>query len=348
MGGEAWEPLSSGFMARLPVSVIIPVRDDPLIFQAVDAVLGQEGCQSPLELIVVDNGSKPAFRRSLAELDPAVTVLDEPLQGAAAARNLGIDHAGGEFIFFTDADCTPLPDWVAEGLRGFEKTGADLLSGGRLWEVTTRHQRLVHAANGYAARRKPKTNGGKAAAPAAPFVDTANVAVRRRVFDRVRFDIALLRGQDIAFGMDAVMAGFVLVDWPAMRVRIRPDEALRLRVAKEVMGGWGIADRTLRRTRASGGQVRPPASARRLRHLPGHQVLAGAGILLLVAAAGTLDLAARFLPLGWLVAPAGRLAAVSRRSGRIARHLGVPPLSPAELARGRMRVPTGHRRRRRS
>jgi hypothetical protein len=331
------------------VSVIIPVRDDPLVFQAVRAVLDQQGLPASPEVIVVDNGSRQAFRRALARLDRQVIVLDEPLQGAAAARNRGIGHARGEFIFFTDADCTPAPDWIVEGLRGFDATGADILSGGRLWKATSRNQRLVSAANGYRAsrRRSGAGAGGTAGGPGrrhdtTPFADTANAAVRRSVFERVRFDVALLRGQDLAFGDEAVAAGFVLRDWPAMQVVIRPDEYLRLRVAKEIMGGWGYAERAIRRAAAQGRPVRPPVAARRLGRLPGVATVFPACLLPCIAAAGVIDCLARLLPLRWLVGPAARLTAIGRRAGRVGRHLGMPPLSPADLARGRVRVATGH------
>ncbi len=39
--------------------------------------------------------------------------------GPAAARNLGWHAAGGEIIAFTDDDCIPEPDWLANGLSAF-------------------------------------------------------------------------------------------------------------------------------------------------------------------------------------------------------------------------------------
>lgn len=40
--------------------------------------------------------------------------------GPASARNLGVKHARGEFIAFTDSDCLPESDWLSHLLRGFD------------------------------------------------------------------------------------------------------------------------------------------------------------------------------------------------------------------------------------
>ncbi|MBC7225544.1 MAG: glycosyltransferase, partial [Anaerolineae bacterium] len=44
----------------------------------------------------------------------------QPPRGAPAARNLGAHHARGGILCFTDADCRPAPDWLAELLAPFQ------------------------------------------------------------------------------------------------------------------------------------------------------------------------------------------------------------------------------------
>jgi cellulose synthase/poly-beta-1,6-N-acetylglucosamine synthase-like glycosyltransferase len=72
----------------------------------------QRQTQPPDEIIVVDDGSQD----QTAHLARAygVQLLEQPHQGPAAARNLGIDQANGNIVLFTDADCEPEPAWVAE------------------------------------------------------------------------------------------------------------------------------------------------------------------------------------------------------------------------------------------
>lgn len=44
-------------------------------------------------------------------------------QGPAAARNIGWRAAAGKIIAFTDDDCLPQPDWLANGLAAFNPPG---------------------------------------------------------------------------------------------------------------------------------------------------------------------------------------------------------------------------------
>jgi GT2 family glycosyltransferase len=45
------------------------------------------------------------------------TLLHEPEAGSYRARNLGLRHASGAFVAFTDADCIPSPSWLAAAMR---------------------------------------------------------------------------------------------------------------------------------------------------------------------------------------------------------------------------------------
>ncbi|CAE7405033.1 tuaG [Symbiodinium microadriaticum] len=81
-------------------------NNDQTIIAAARSVLTQEGCL--LELIIINDGSQDdtaAKTAELAELDDRVCILtNKQAQGAAAARNLGLDHARGDLIAFLDAD----------------------------------------------------------------------------------------------------------------------------------------------------------------------------------------------------------------------------------------------------
>ncbi|GAF88500.1 unnamed protein product, partial [marine sediment metagenome] len=83
------------------------------------------------EVIVVnDGGAAPdAGAASFADhMD--LKLLHQRHAGSAAARNTGAAEARGEFLAFTDDDCTPDPHWLA-ALAHSLSTCPDLLIGGR-------------------------------------------------------------------------------------------------------------------------------------------------------------------------------------------------------------------------
>jgi glycosyltransferase involved in cell wall biosynthesis len=66
------------------------------------------------EAIVVDDGSDAALDAVVAPFSEQlpVTLLRQAHAGPATARNTGAAHAQGQFLAFTDDDCTPAPDWL--------------------------------------------------------------------------------------------------------------------------------------------------------------------------------------------------------------------------------------------
>ncbi len=88
------------------ISVIVPVYNAELFIErCADSVLNQT--YRDVELILVNDGSKDgslAKCYEIAKRDCRVVVLDKTNGGAASARNMGLDHASGEYIGFCDAD----------------------------------------------------------------------------------------------------------------------------------------------------------------------------------------------------------------------------------------------------
>ncbi len=64
-----------------------------------------------VELIVVNDGSKDATG-TIARRYPTAHVIDIPNGGLSAARNVGLAHATGEYVAYTDADVRVDPDWL--------------------------------------------------------------------------------------------------------------------------------------------------------------------------------------------------------------------------------------------
>ena len=97
------------------VSIIIPTYNVAhYVAEALDSAIAQT--YRPIEIIAVDNNSTDGTLAILHEYEKRfpdlITVLQEPKQGAPAARNLGLKHAKGEWIQFLDADDLLLPGKV--------------------------------------------------------------------------------------------------------------------------------------------------------------------------------------------------------------------------------------------
>ena len=88
------------------ISVIIPAYNaQRYIDQAIKSVQNQE-CGHDVETLVVDDGSTD---RTADIAGRYAALLAQPHQGSASARNAGLYHTKGEYVFFLDADDLLLP-----------------------------------------------------------------------------------------------------------------------------------------------------------------------------------------------------------------------------------------------
>lgn len=122
-------PLARGTGTDPEISVVIPCKGHAdVLGDCLEAVAHQETIAS-YEVIVVDSadddrvadvvdlaGEKARLVRSARDLSPA------------GARNLGVRHARGSKLAFTDADCLPASDWLEAARRGLG-SGARLVGG---------------------------------------------------------------------------------------------------------------------------------------------------------------------------------------------------------------------------
>jgi glycosyltransferase involved in cell wall biosynthesis len=93
---------------KFDVSVVIPSYNYvAFVGVAVESALGQT--LAPLEIIVVDDGSKDDSIQSLARFGDRIRVIQQENRGVAAARNTGVAASRGSFVAFLDADDIWLP-----------------------------------------------------------------------------------------------------------------------------------------------------------------------------------------------------------------------------------------------
>lgn len=85
------------------ISVIIPLYNaEEYISEALESVLNQT--ISPLEIIVVDDGSTDNGAEVAKKTAPDCILITQKNKGIGGARNAGIKKAGGDFFAFLDAD----------------------------------------------------------------------------------------------------------------------------------------------------------------------------------------------------------------------------------------------------
>ena len=115
------------------LSIVLPVyKVQGYLRQCLDSLL-EQSCPD-FEIVAVDDCSPDRSGEILAEYaarDPRVRVITAPENlGLGRARNLGLEHAKGEYVWFLDSD-----DWLAMGalaavVRRLKETGADVLVAG--------------------------------------------------------------------------------------------------------------------------------------------------------------------------------------------------------------------------
>ncbi|MBT3362709.1 MAG: glycosyltransferase [Chloroflexi bacterium] len=99
------------------ISVIIPVLNmADKLENCLQAVFSQTIV--PHEVIIIDGQSTDGTVDIAKKFD--VKVINQDYGWAAAARQLGLEAAGGQYVAFTDGDCIPPENWLEGLLAEFE------------------------------------------------------------------------------------------------------------------------------------------------------------------------------------------------------------------------------------
>ena len=107
------------------VSVIIPCfNGKQFLAAAIDSALNQK--YSPLEVIVVDDGSTDGSDRIIESYGPRITSFRQPNSGLSSARNAGIRRSKGEYLAFLDCDDYWRVDFASKMVGMLERSGAGI------------------------------------------------------------------------------------------------------------------------------------------------------------------------------------------------------------------------------
>ncbi len=133
-------------------------------------------------------------------------LIDQPKEGSYAARNLGIAHAKGKFLVFTDSDCKPKTDWLAQGLFFIEK-GFDMAGGAvTFFKENPGNSDLVFSyEKNFSFNQKRNVEEETCSI-------TANLFVKREVFDQVGgFREDIYSGADTEWTKRATINGATII-----------------------------------------------------------------------------------------------------------------------------------------
>ena len=169
----------------LSVSVVIPIYNAEADLMALlNCLAAQTYPSDRVEYLLVDNASTD---RTGVLLQDAVgqfaqihlrLLSQSQIQSAYAARNLGIQAAIGEILAFTDADCRPQPNWLSSLVTPFADDSIGLVAG----EITSLPGKSIFEQH---ADRQATLSQRHTLAHPRPYGQTANLAVRRSVFEQV-------------------------------------------------------------------------------------------------------------------------------------------------------------------
>lgn len=236
------------------LTVIVPTynvedRLEPLIdgLGALDALLR-------LEVLFVDDCSSDGTRERLAEVCVSsrgrwrVLCTEENSGAPSRPRNIGLEHASGDWVFFLDGDDAPQAQALVGALEAGERLGAAIVRGPVQVQYTGRAPFTVDRMPG---------KSGEARVTSAEEVArlqslTCSALYRREFLSGLsaRFDESVHMGEDLAFTAEVLCAADVIAyfDRPLFLYIKAPASAssamhsMGNREASELAWAWGVAE----------------------------------------------------------------------------------------------------------
>ena len=130
------------------VSLVIPVfnTEKSYLVPCIESALSQD--YPSLEVLVVDDGSGPTTKRILDSFSGnGLTVLHKENGGPSDARNYGVVHCSGDYVFFLDSDDALLrPDAISLFVERAASSDADIVVG--QFHLERRHDFDLSCASG--------------------------------------------------------------------------------------------------------------------------------------------------------------------------------------------------------
>ena len=191
------------------ISVIIPSGRSDLVLFTVEGLINQTLDRYQYEIIIVTPELKK-FNKFKAEGIHIVGV--NKLHPPGKMRNIGVNKAQGDFVFFIDDDCIPSPGWISKTLKvlkGDKHIGAVgcrvISNSGDFWNRCADYCLFAS----YQYQQRFICDLGSAA-----------IAVRRAAFKEVNgFDDDLFASEDLDFSLKLTEKGWLCVFEPRVEVK---------------------------------------------------------------------------------------------------------------------------------
>ncbi|MGG2462675.1 glycosyltransferase family 2 protein [Streptomyces sp. RGM 3693] len=207
------------------VTVIVPVHNTRrYLDRSLGSVFTQTLDPHRIEIIAVDDGStdgSAAWLDEAAASHPRLTVVHQPASGGAGKpRNVGLDHATGDYVFFLDSDDRLGPEALARLVRMAEEHDSDIVYG-----------RIVGAEGRGAPVDLRTTNPRVSVFDSPVYWSLAAYKLFRRSFierHRLRFVEGRLLAEDLPFGIAALVRAqtiSVLADYDCYYLYGRDDDS---------------------------------------------------------------------------------------------------------------------------
>ena len=191
-------------------SVIVPTLNrKQLLGKCLKSLFRMDYPHSHFEVIVVDGGSTDGTMQMIHKDFPDVKFILETKKGRPVARNTGFKYAKGQIVAYTDDDCLVDKSWLKILVSSFDSKEIGAV-GGPLF--------LLHQSNSIRNRFKGTPMGdfyfGDEKLHGKELI-TANLAVRRDVFEKNQFDETLIYDlEDIDFCKSLISNGYDIIYHP--------------------------------------------------------------------------------------------------------------------------------------
>lgn len=188
----------------MKISIITPAyNSEKYIMDCAESILKQT--HTNFEWIIVDDGSTDntaSLLETLTKQDKRIKVFNQKNQGAATARNTGLEQRTGEFFAFVDADDMIHPLFLELSLKAINKDQADFISFNyrevadncSYKQLSNTHQLL----NNYTFYKNSWAHYMSASKSAE--LTIWNKLYRTAVFKNLRFNTEIRLAEDLLFG----------------------------------------------------------------------------------------------------------------------------------------------------
>lgn len=196
------------------ISVIIPMYNREIfIEECVDSVLNQS--YDNFEIILIDDGSNDGtldICRALSKKDERIKLLTGKHLGVSAARNIGLDAAEGEYVFFLDSDDIIHP-FLLETLCLSMKSNGVSMAGTSVITITKKNwdmvkQKITESLDeGITIYHTNIDTINEVFRTKTPFSVIGGVMMRRDLIGATRFNTELYIGEDFYFIYENLIKG---------------------------------------------------------------------------------------------------------------------------------------------